>query len=86
MTTSNKSPERRFRARSKLRRRFAGLLALGVALVGAGALYAVFAPEPQTAQAQGDPALLRQGSRFTTTPASSATARTSRASRTAARA
>ncbi|MFI5609727.1 c-type cytochrome [Amycolatopsis sp. NPDC051903] len=61
MTTSKKSPERRFRARSKLRRRFAGLLALGVALVGAGALYAVFAPEPQTAQAQGDPALLRQG-------------------------
>jgi ubiquinol-cytochrome c reductase cytochrome c subunit len=61
MTTSNKSPERRFRARSKLRRRFAGLLALGVALVGAGALYAVFAPQPQTAQAQGDPALLRQG-------------------------
>lgn len=61
MTTSKKSPERRLRARSKLRRRFAGLLALGVALVGVGAAYAVFAPEPQTAQAQGDPALLRKG-------------------------
>jgi ubiquinol-cytochrome c reductase cytochrome c subunit len=61
MTTSKKSPVRRLRARTKLRRRFAGLLAIGVALVSAGALYAVFAPEPQTAQAQGDPALLRKG-------------------------
>jgi ubiquinol-cytochrome c reductase cytochrome c subunit len=59
MTTSKKSPARRLRARTKLRRRFAGLLALGIALVSAGALYAVFAPEPQTAQAQGDPALLK---------------------------
>lgn len=39
----------------------AGLLALGVALMSAGALYAVFAPELQTAQAQDDPALLRKG-------------------------
>jgi ubiquinol-cytochrome c reductase cytochrome c subunit len=64
MTTSKKSApasERRFRVRSKLRRRFAGFLALGIALVSAGALYAVFAPQPQTAQAQGDPALLRKG-------------------------
>jgi ubiquinol-cytochrome c reductase cytochrome c subunit len=64
MTTSKKSapaPERRFRARSKLRRRFAGLLTLGIALVSAGALYAVFAPEPQTARAQEDPALVRKG-------------------------
>lgn len=61
MTTSKKSSERRFHARSKLRRRFAGLLALGVALVSAGALYAVFAPQPQTAQAQEDPALVRKG-------------------------
>jgi ubiquinol-cytochrome c reductase cytochrome c subunit len=59
MTTSKKSPARRLRARTKLRRRFAGLLALGIALVSAGALYAVFAPEPQTAQAQGDPALIK---------------------------
>ncbi|MEC3981731.1 cytochrome bc1 complex diheme cytochrome c subunit [Amycolatopsis sp. H20-H5] len=61
MTTSKKGPERKPRARSKLRRRFAGVLALGIALVSAGALYAVFAPSPQTAQAQGDPALLRKG-------------------------
>jgi len=55
------SAERRYRARSKLRRRFAGLLALGIALVGVGFLYAAFAPEPQTAQAQGTPAQLRLG-------------------------
>lgn len=61
MTTSNKTSERRFRARTKLRRRIAGLLALGVALLGAGAAYAVFVPKPQTAQAQEDPALLRKG-------------------------
>ena len=61
MTTSTKSSERRYRARSKLRRRFAGLLALGIALVGVGFLYAAFAPEPQTAQAQGTPAQLRKG-------------------------
>jgi ubiquinol-cytochrome c reductase cytochrome c subunit len=42
---------RRTRSRSKLRRRFTGLLALGVALVGAGALYSVLLPNPQTAQA-----------------------------------
>src|SRR5436305_838526 len=60
MTTSTKSSERRHRARSKLRRRFAGALALFFALIGAGAAYAVFAPAPQTAQAQGD-ALERKG-------------------------
>ena len=36
---------------SKLRRRLTGALALGVALVGAGALYSVLVPSPQTAQA-----------------------------------
>ena len=61
MTTSKKSSDRRLRVRTKLRRRFAGLLALGIALVSAGTLYAVFVPSPQTAQAQGDPALLRKG-------------------------
>lgn len=61
MTTSKKTPERRFRARTKLRRRVAGLLALGVALLGAGTAYAVFVPKPQTAQAQEDPAQLRLG-------------------------
>jgi ubiquinol-cytochrome c reductase cytochrome c subunit len=61
MTTSKKTSERRFRARTKLRRRVAGLLALGVALLGAGAAYAVLVPRPQTAQAQEDPAQLRLG-------------------------
>jgi ubiquinol-cytochrome c reductase cytochrome c subunit len=61
MTTTNKSSKRRFGARTKLRRRIAGLLALGVALIGAGAVYAVFVPKAQTAQAQEDPAQLRMG-------------------------
>ena len=61
MTTSKKSSGRRFGARTKLRRRIAGLLALGVALIGAGAIYAVFVPKSQTAQAQEDPAQLRLG-------------------------
>ncbi|GAA1981243.1 c-type cytochrome [Amycolatopsis minnesotensis] len=61
MTTTEKSSKGRSRARTKARRRIAGALALFVALVGAGAAYGIFAPKPQTAQAQGDPALLRQG-------------------------
>jgi ubiquinol-cytochrome c reductase cytochrome c subunit len=52
---------RRSRSRSKLRRRVSGLLALGMALVGAGALYSVLTPAPQTARAAEDPALVRQG-------------------------
>lgn len=51
----------RTRYRSKLRRRLSGLLALGLALTAAGALYTLAAPRPQTAVAQGDPALVRQG-------------------------
>lgn len=51
----------RVRSGSKARRRIAGLLALGIALMAAGGLYALFVPEPQTARAQGDPALLREG-------------------------
>ncbi|MDQ2788845.1 MAG: cytochrome C [Pseudonocardiales bacterium] len=46
---------------SRLRRRLSAMLALGVALVSAGALYAVFAPQAQVARAQEDPALVRQG-------------------------
>jgi ubiquinol-cytochrome c reductase cytochrome c subunit len=53
--------ERRSARRTKFRRRMAGTLALGVALLSAGGLYTVFAPEPQTAQAQEDPALIRKG-------------------------
>jgi ubiquinol-cytochrome c reductase cytochrome c subunit len=37
------------------------MLALAVALLSAGALYVVFAPQAQTARAQEDPALVRQG-------------------------
>ncbi|AHH95341.1 c-type cytochrome [Kutzneria viridogrisea] len=52
---------RRARSRSKLKRRISGVLALGVALLGAGALYAGFVPEPQTAQASDTSALLQKG-------------------------
>jgi len=46
---------------SKLRRRLSGLVALALALVAAGGLYTLLAPEPQTAVAQGEPALVREG-------------------------
>jgi len=46
---------------SKLRRRLSGVLALGLALLGAGVLYTVAAPRPQTAVAQEDSAQLREG-------------------------
>jgi ubiquinol-cytochrome c reductase cytochrome c subunit len=52
---------KRSRRRGKLRRRVSGLLALFVALVGAGALYSVLSPSPQTAHAQGDAALVQKG-------------------------
>jgi len=52
---------KRGRSRSKLKRRVSGLLALGVALLGAGALYAVVVPAPQTAQASDTSALVEQG-------------------------
>ncbi len=47
--------------RSRLRRRVSGMLALAFALLSAGGLYTVLAPQPQTAHAQEDPALVRQG-------------------------
>jgi ubiquinol-cytochrome c reductase cytochrome c subunit len=56
------APARRTRSRSKLRRRLSGFLALGVALVGAGAMYSVLVPTPQTAHAsENDSALIGQG-------------------------
>lgn len=58
MTTTN---TKRARTRTKMRRRISGLLALGFALLSAGLLFTAFAPEPQTAQAQEDSALVRQG-------------------------
>lgn len=50
-----------FRTSSKLRRRIAGALALGLALLSAGVLYTAFAPRPQTAIAQDDSQLVAQG-------------------------
>ncbi|WP_026421451.1 c-type cytochrome [Actinokineospora inagensis] len=47
--------------RGKLRRRVAGLLALGFALMSVGLLYSAFAPEAPVAHADGDPALVRKG-------------------------
>ncbi len=47
--------------RGRLRRRVSGMLALAVALLSAGGLYTVLAPQPQIAHAQEDPALVRQG-------------------------
>jgi ubiquinol-cytochrome c reductase cytochrome c subunit len=51
----------RIRIRGKLRRRLSGLLALGLALMAAGALYTVAAPSPQTAVAQDESTLVRVG-------------------------
>src|SRR5699024_4352384 len=50
--------------REQLRRRFAGVIALGVALVAMGGLYAVFVPEPETGQAAADPGLVREGEKL----------------------
>ena len=44
-----------------MHRRVAGLLALAFALIGTGMLYTLVRPEPQTAQAQPDPGIVRQG-------------------------
>jgi ubiquinol-cytochrome c reductase cytochrome c subunit len=55
---------KKLRARTKLRRRVAGLLALGIALMGVGTLYSVLVPEPQTAQAQQDPVMVREGEKI----------------------
>ncbi|WP_424511231.1 c-type cytochrome [Pseudonocardia endophytica] len=49
------------RPHGKFRRRVAAVAALGVGLIAVGGLYAVFAPEPQTAQAQPDQALVARG-------------------------
>jgi ubiquinol-cytochrome c reductase cytochrome c subunit len=46
---------KKLRSRSKLHRRVAGLLALGFALIGTGALYSLMVPQPQTAQAYHQP-------------------------------
>lgn len=58
-TTPRRGPSRP--GRSKLRRRIAGGLALGIALLVAGGMYALFAPRPQTAMAADDSQLVVQG-------------------------
>lgn len=63
-STSTRTPGRVTAARggrSRLRRRVSGFLVLVMALVGAGFLASVFTPTPQTAVAQADPALVREG-------------------------
>lgn len=59
MTTTKR--QRRLYRRGKLQRRLSGALALGLALLGAGVLYTVAAPRQQTAVAQEDSALVREG-------------------------
>jgi ubiquinol-cytochrome c reductase cytochrome c subunit len=60
--TASSNPARsRWGGRNRLYRRVSGMLALALALVAAGGLYTVLAPQPQTAHAQDDPALVRQG-------------------------
>ncbi|MDQ2707441.1 MAG: cytochrome c [Actinomycetota bacterium] len=49
------------RTGSKFKRRVAGALAMGIALLSAGALYTVFAPQPQTAMAEDESQLVAQG-------------------------
>lgn len=64
MTTTAKGPSGtrgRRGARSPVRRKLAGALALGIALLSAGALYTVFTPAPQLATAQDDAAVLARG-------------------------
>ena len=60
-TTTETGATARPRSRSKLKRRISGMLALGFALTAVGVLYSAFAPQPQTAQAAQDPALIRKG-------------------------
>ncbi len=61
MSTASPRTRKARSAGSPLRRRITGMLALMTALIGSGLAYTVLAPEPQTAQAQEDTALVRQG-------------------------
>jgi ubiquinol-cytochrome c reductase cytochrome c subunit len=58
------TPKPRGRYRGKLRRRVSSLLALALALMAAGSLYALAAPQPQTAVSQAQPAPVRDGQRL----------------------
>lgn len=60
-----RSRSKKLQPGSKFKRRLSGLLALGIALVGAGALYMAVVPAPQTAQAAtDDSALLQRGAQL----------------------
>ena len=60
MTTT--PPQRASRGpRTRFRRKVAGVLALGIGLLGAGVGYTVLTPAPQVATAQGDAALIAKG-------------------------
>ncbi len=59
MTTTSTAPPATGRGpRSRSRRRFAGAMALGIALLSVGSLYTAFTPKAQVAQAQQDQAAL----------------------------
>ena len=65
MTTT--PPERASRGpRTRFRRKVAGVLALGIGLLGAGVGYTVLTPAPQVATAQGDAALIAKGQQLGT--------------------
>ena len=92
-TTPEPAPEpreagRRRGGRSRLHRRIAGALAIGLGLLTTAGLYTAATADVNEAHAQAaDAALLQRGQElYNATPASAATARTCRASRTAARA
>jgi len=59
MTTTPTSRSRG--PRTRFRRKVAGLLAIGIGLLGAGVGYTVLTPAPQVATAQGDAALIAKG-------------------------
>ncbi|WP_016696676.1 c-type cytochrome [Actinoalloteichus spitiensis] len=61
MTTTAK---RRSGFRSKLRRRISGVLVLGAALFGAGALYSALVPTPHVATASEQASLVAEGERL----------------------
>lgn len=66
MTTTPTAPPAKSRGtgrgpRSRFRRRFAGAMALGIALLSVGSLYTAFTPKAQVAQAQDQTAKIAKG-------------------------
>ncbi len=60
-STTTDTSTKKARPHGKFRRRVAAVAALGVGLLAVGGLYALFAPEPQLADAQPDAALVARG-------------------------